>query len=119
MIVAFCAGSPRRFILFTLTVLFAVRWPPAPQWVGELRRWVDAMKPWSMNEVMILGILVALMKIAELATVEPGMGMFAIFGLMVLFPVDRLDSTREDWRRIEWADGELPHTPPEPPEAMP
>jgi len=29
------------------------------------------MRPWSMNEVMMLGILVALIKIAELATVEP------------------------------------------------
>ena len=38
-----------------------------------------------MNEVMILGILVALIKIAELATVEPGIGMYAVGGLVVLF----------------------------------
>jgi len=43
------------------------------------------MQPWPMNEVMILGILVALIKIAELATVEPGFGMYAVGALVVLF----------------------------------
>src|SRR5262245_9472055 len=66
VIVAFCAGiAPGAYILFMLIVLLAVRRPPAPAWVGELVRWGLAMKPWSMNEVMILGILVALIKIAE------------------------------------------------------
>ena len=75
VIVAFCAGiAPGGYILFMLTVLLAVRRPPAPQWVGEMLRWGTSMRPWSMNEVMILGILVALIKIAELATVSPASG---------------------------------------------
>ena len=85
-IVAFCAIiAPGGYILFMLTALLAVKRPPAPPWVGELLRWADSMQPWSMNEVMILGILVALIKIAELATVEPGIGMYAVGGLVVLF----------------------------------
>ncbi len=35
-------------------------------------RWVDRLRPWSMNEVLLLGILVALTKIAELATRHSG-----------------------------------------------
>ena len=71
VIVMFCAGiAPGAYLAFMLTVLLAVRRPPAPLWVGELMRWGHYMHPWSMNEVMILGILVALIKIAELATVE-------------------------------------------------
>jgi paraquat-inducible protein A len=110
MIVAFCAGiAPGGYILFTLTVLLAVRRPPAPQWVGELLRWGRAMQPWSMNEVMILGILVALIKIAELATVEPGIGMYAMGALVVLFAaVMATADPREAWKRIEWADAEQP-----------
>jgi paraquat-inducible protein A len=106
MIVAFCAGiAPGGYILFMLTVLLAVRRPPAPPWVGEMLRWGRFMEPWSMNEVMILGILVALIKIAELASVQPGIAMYAIGALVVLFAaimmtVDR----REAWERIEWAD---------------
>jgi paraquat-inducible protein A len=121
VLVAFCAlVAPALFILSTLAVLLAARRPPAAPWVGELLRWAESLKPWAMIEVMMLGVLVALVKIAELATVEPGIGMFAIFGLMLLFPsiVSSFDAD-EIWRRIDWADGELPHAPPVPPVAMP
>ena len=92
-----------------LTVLLAVRRPPAPHWVGEMLRWSHAMQPWSMNEVMILGILVALIKIAELATVEAGIGMYAVGALVVLFPAIMLTiDAHEVWKRIEWADGRVP-----------
>ncbi|HXJ80011.1 MAG TPA: paraquat-inducible protein A [Candidatus Methylomirabilis sp.] len=108
VIVAFCAGiAPGGYILFMLTVLIMVRRPPAPQWVGEMVRWGRAMAPWSMNEVMILGILVALIKIAELASVEPGIAMYAIGVLVVLFAAIMVTvDPHEAWRRIEWADAE-------------
>ena len=94
-VVAFCAViAPGGYILFMLTVLLAVRRPPAPPWVGEMLRGAHSMQPWSMTEVMILGILVALIKIAELATVVPGIGMYAIGGLVVLFGRSRSPSTR-------------------------
>ncbi len=110
VIVAFCAGiAPGGNILFMLTALHAVRRPPAPRWVGEILRWGHSMQPWSMNEVMTLGILVALIKIAELATVEPGIGMYALGGLVVFFPAIAITfDPREVWNRVEWADGRVP-----------
>jgi paraquat-inducible protein A len=110
MIVLFCAViAPGSYILFMLAVLLAVRRPPAPRWVGEMLRWADSMQPWSMSEVMMLGILVALIKIAELATVEPGIGMYAVGGLIVLFAAIMVSfHPREIWQRIEWADGAAP-----------
>jgi len=110
MIVAFCAViAPAGYILFMLTILFAVRRPPAPQWVGEVLRWGESMQPWSMNEVMMLGILVALVKIAELASVDPGIGMYAVGGLVVLFAAIMVTfDPRAVWKQVEWADG---HTP--------
>ena len=107
VIVAFCAViAPGAYILFMLTVLIAVRRPPAPHWVGELLRWGMSMQPWSMGEVMILGIMVALVKIAELATVGVGIGMYAIGALVVLFAaISMTFDPREVWRRVEWADG--------------
>jgi paraquat-inducible protein A len=119
VVVAFCAlVAPTAFVVFLLAVLLATRRPPAPPWVSELLRWGNAMRPWSMIEVMMLGVLVALVKIAELATVEPGIGMFAIFALMLLFPsiVSSFD-TEAIWDRVQWADGELPHATPTPAEA--
>ena len=105
MIVAFCAViAPAGYILFMLTVLIAVRRPPAPRWIGEMLRWADSMQPWSMCEVMLLGILVALIKIAELATVEPGIGMYAVGALIVLFAAIMVSfDQREVWNRIQWA----------------
>jgi paraquat-inducible protein A len=108
--VAFCAViAPAGHVLFLLVVLIAIRFPPAPRWVGELLRSAHFMEPWSMTEVMMLGILVALFKIAQLATVIPGIGMFAagafVFLLAaVIVTVDK----HEIWRRIRWADGESP-----------
>jgi len=112
VIVAFCAViAPAGYILFLLTVLAAARRPPAPQWVGEMLRWTDFMRPWSMHEVMLLGILVALTKIAELASVEPGVGMYAVGALVMLFPAIMVSFDRgEVWKRAEWADGSLPPT---------
>jgi paraquat-inducible protein A len=113
VVVAFCAViAPGSYILFMLTVLFALRRPPAPFWVGEMLRWGNAMQPWAMNEVMMLGILVALIKIAELATVTAGVGIYAVGGLVVLLPAIMVTfDAREAWKRVAWAGGEGPPQP--------
>ena len=107
VIVAFCVViAPASYILFMLTVLLAARRPPARHWIAELLRWADFMRPWSMIEVMILGILVALIKIAELATVIPGIGMYAVGALVLLLPAIMISfDPGEIWMRVEWADG--------------
>lgn len=114
-VVAFCAlVAPAAYILCMLTVLLAARRPPAPRWVGEMLRWADAMQPWSMVEVMMLGTLVALIKIAELAKVEPGIGMYAVGVLMLLFPAIVVSLDADEIRaRLVWADGEQPPPAPE------
>src|SRR5262245_23073305 len=114
-IVAFCAVlAPGGYLLFLLTVLLAVRRPPAPRWVGAMLRGAHALRPWSMNEVMLLGILVALIKIAELATVEPGAGMYAVGALVILFAAiaGTLD-LHALWARVAWAREGDP-SPPDP-----
>ena len=110
VIVAFCAViAPAAYIFFMLTVLLAVRRPPAPQWIGEMLRWAHSMQPWSMSEVMLLGILVALIKIAELATVDPGIGLYAVGGLIFLFAAIMVTfHPNEVWSRVQWANGAVP-----------
>lgn len=111
--VLFCAiVAPGAHVAFLLIVLIAAHRPPAPRWVGRLLRIAHAVEAWSMTEVMLLGILVALVKIAELATVVPGAGMFAagIYVAVVAGATARFD-VHEIWARVEWADGTRP-TPP-------
>jgi paraquat-inducible protein A len=105
-IVAFCAViAPAGFVLFTLSVLLGARRDPVPAWVAGMLRWAEHMRPWSMVEVMMLGILVALIKIAELAQVTPGIGMYAVGVLMLLFPAIIVSFDPDEiWQRIQWAD---------------
>jgi paraquat-inducible protein A len=64
-----------------------------------------------MIEVMMLGIMVALIKIAELARVIPGIGMFAAGALVLLIAAMTVSFDPEEvWGRIEWANGETPTT---------
>ena len=108
--VAFCAViAPGCYIAFMLAVLLAARRPPAPRWVGRLLRVATLVLPWSMNEVMLLGILVALIKIAQLATVIPGIGMYALGLLVVLLAaIAATFDSSTIWARVVWADGTLP-----------
>ena len=110
VMVAFCAVvAPAAYVALLLVVLVMVRRPPAPPWVGMLMRWVDWLRPWSMNEVLLLGMLVALTKIAQLATVIPGAGMYAIGALVLLLPaIMSTFDAREVWRRIAWVDPRPP-----------
>ena len=107
-LVAFCAViAPGGYIAFMLTVLLGARRTPVPHWTAELLRWANHFQVWSMLEVMMLGILVALIKIAELATVKPGIGMYAVGALLVLFPAIIVTfDPREIWNRVAWADSD-------------
>ena len=104
VVVAFCAViAPAAYVAAMLAVLIAVRRPTAPPWVGDLMRAADRLRPWSMNDVLLLGILVALTKIAELAEVIPGEGMFAVGALVLVLPwIASAFDPREVWARVAW-----------------
>jgi paraquat-inducible protein A len=56
-----------------------------------------------MPEVMLLGILVALIKIAALATVIPGVGLYAMGVLVILLAsIKLMFDPRQVWRRLKW-----------------
>jgi paraquat-inducible protein A len=109
-LVAFCTvAAPTIYIGFMLIVLLTVRRSPAPSWAGALLRASKFNQSWAMVEVMMLGILVALIKIADLATVIPGIGMFAVGALIVLIAAMTVSfDPHEVWTRVRWADGEVP-----------
>ncbi|MGE5669276.1 MAG: paraquat-inducible protein A [Betaproteobacteria bacterium] len=113
VLVAFCAViAPGGFLSFMLTLLLAARRSPVPRWAGEMLRWGHHFEMWSMLEVMTLGILVALIKIAVLATVQVGTGMFAVGALVLLFPAIALTFDEyEFWQRVEWVDAVVPLSP--------
>jgi len=54
---------------------------PAPGSIVAFR-WVERMRPWSMMEVFLIGILVALVKLADMADIVPGLALWA-FALLI------------------------------------
>lgn len=110
VLVAFCAVvAPAVHVGFMLTVLLALRRQPASSWVGTLLRISSLSQPWSMVEVMMLGILVALIKIADLATVIPGIAMFAVGAVIILIAAVTVSfDPQEVWKHIRWVNGEVP-----------
>jgi len=115
LVVLFAMIAPAVQIGFLMVILLSARNAPAPAWVGTLLRWVRITGFWSMVEVMMLGLLVALVKIAALARVVPGVGIFAAGALILLLAAAAASfDPREAWRRVRWANGEWPREPPPP-----
>lgn len=99
--------SPALQIGFLLLILIGCLRSRPPAWVGLLLRHIRFTRTWSMIEVMLLGVLVALTKISDYATVIPGMALFSLFGLVFLLAgMQSCFDTREVWSRVEWAEPE-------------
>lgn len=96
--------APALQIGLMVPIALGARHDPVPRWVGRLLRHHPTTRTWSMIEVMMLGVLVALIKIAELATVIPGLALYALAALIfVLAAMQASFDPREVWARIEWA----------------
>lgn len=96
--------APALQVGIMLAVLLGARCQRPPAWVGTLLKNLPPTILWSMLEVMLLGVLVSLTKIAEYATVIPGHALFAVGALVVLLAAMQASfDPREIWARVEWA----------------
>jgi paraquat-inducible protein A len=97
--------APGVQIGFTLAIALAARRAHPKRWVGTLLRHHPTACTWSMIEVMLLGVLVALVKIADYAKVIPGVALFALGALVFLLAAAQASfDPQEVWKRIEWAE---------------
>ena len=97
--------APALQIGFMLAIVLGARREHPPSWVGALLRHHPTAATWSMIEVMLLGVLVALIKIADYATVIPGLALFVLGGLVFLIAAIQASfDPREVWDRIAWAE---------------
>lgn len=85
-------------------VLVPLRLGQVPRWMPMALRVLQAVRPWGMVEVFILGMLVSLVKLAGMATVVPGTGMWAFGGLLLMISaaVASFDA-RSIWSKLELA----------------
>ena len=104
--------APALQIGFMLAIVLGAHRERPPRWVGTLLRHHPATRTWSMIEVMMLGVLVALVKIADYATVIPGMALFVLWVLVFLLAgMQASFDPREVWQRIRWVEAEARRDP--------
>jgi paraquat-inducible protein A len=97
--------APALQISLMLAIVLAAHRERPPRWAGTLLRHQPTTRTWSMIEVMLLGVLVALIKIADYATVIPGVALFTLGALVfVLAGMQASFDPHEVWDRIEWAE---------------
>jgi paraquat-inducible protein A len=96
--------APALQIVFMLAIVLGAHRKRAPRWVATLLRHQPTVRTWSMIEVMMLGVLVALVKIADYATVIPGIALFVLWVLVFLLAAMQANfDRRQVWEIVEWA----------------
>lgn len=86
-------------IAWLLLPLRAGRAPAGGDAAFRLLRWVQ---PWGMTEVFLLALLVALAKLAAIASVVPGIALWSFGALMILLAAAQSAlETREIWALME------------------
>ena len=76
-------GAPLLKLMATVWVLVGITLEKPPRYLITLFRWVERISPWSMIEVFLLGVLVAYVKLVDLARVQLGVAAYAL-GCLIL-----------------------------------
>jgi paraquat-inducible protein A len=94
--------APALKLLAILYVLLPLRFRRPLPYAARVFRMVETLRPWSMTEVYMLGILVAVVKLADLATIEPGVALYCFTALILLMAAaDAALEPEEIWERLE------------------
>ncbi|MEJ2156281.1 MAG: paraquat-inducible protein A [Desulfobacteraceae bacterium] len=67
-------------------VLLSLHTGAGSSFAAEAYRWVRHVQPWSMIEILLLGILVSVVKLAGMAEVMPGVALYAFMILIFILP---------------------------------
>lgn len=76
--------APLLHILGLLYVLLPLKRKRLAWGLASMFRVIEFLRPWAMLEVYLLGVLIALLKLSELATIELGVAFYAFIALMLL-----------------------------------
>jgi paraquat-inducible protein A len=89
-----------QIILLCWVLSFALAGRAAPGFKLCMRS-LEQLRPWSMLEVCLLGILVAIIKLAGMLDVHPGLGLWAMAMLTVLIILISGKGIRRLWNDLE------------------
>lgn len=86
-------------LLYLLLPLYCDRRP----WLASrVLRAIETLHPWAMMDVYMLGVLVAIVKLSSLATIVPGIALYAFAALIVtMAAADGALEPDQVWERLE------------------
>ena len=88
-------------IVGMLAILLPLHFGLRPPWTVVGFRWVERLQPWAMMEVYLLGVIVAYVKLQDLATIHLGVAIFAFIGtILLLAAADARFDPHAIWRRL-------------------
>jgi len=94
--------APGLQLLLLLIVLAPLKWGGRlPPRYPTLFRWFRTLVPWGMMDVFMIGILVSVVKLAEMATIVPGPSLFAF--VVLIFVLAAAQSALDPdivWERV-------------------
>ncbi len=100
-----CVLAPMMQMTGLLYVFLPLKFNRKAHFSAVVFRLFQHIQPWSMMEVFMLGILVALVKLGNMATIVPGVAVFAFAVLIfcLAFAVSSVDA-HLIWQRLERID---------------
>ena len=94
--------APLAKIMVLLWVLIGLRTESPPHSLPLVFKWYRRIGPWAMVEVFLLGVFVAFTRLGSIATVQTGIALYAVGGLMVTMVLaDYLIDPEAVWEKME------------------
>jgi paraquat-inducible protein A len=100
LVYAFVMLLPMLYLLLLLALIIPLKLGLKPLFAVHIGRLLGLFLPWIMVEVFIVGVLVALIKVIELADIVMGFSFWAYLGFAVLFTLTANIANRHqlwDW----------------------
>ncbi|PXW84944.1 paraquat-inducible protein A [Nitrosomonas sp. Nm84] len=94
--------APFTLLVTLLYVFLPLKFNRIAPYTAEVFRFTSALRPWSMMEVFMLGILVSVVKLVAIATIIPGVALWS-FGILIFVLAATTSSLDPDlvWEKLE------------------
>ena len=83
-------------------ILLPLKFGRLPKQLPRVLRFLDKVRPWSMMEVFMVGILVSVVKLAKMAKIIPGISLYSFLALIFVLSAMTISlDTHRIWEKWE------------------
>jgi paraquat-inducible protein A len=102
LVLCFSMAAPLLKLLSLLVILLHVKFHVYSRYLAALFRFCGMLNPWAMVEVYMVAILIAVIKLGDIAKVHMGLGLFCFVGLLLASTLASVNLDEDQvWEAIE------------------